>query len=82
MIKIIEFYSPTCVPCNVVDKKIKDYISKNPNIEYERINAVDHPEYGIMGTPHLRLLKDNEIVMEGHYVNPNPIFNKIQEIQD
>lgn len=56
--------TPTCVPCKVLAKRLDDF-----GIAYEKLNALEHPEYNITATPHIIVEKDGEIVKSEHVRN-------------
>lgn len=67
--KVIELYTPTCMPCKILDKKIQDLLKNHPEVEYEHLNAIKHPEYNIKGTPHLIVEKDGKEIFNSHVTN-------------
>lgn len=64
--KITVFYSPTCIPCKLLNTRIEEILKDHPEIEYNHLNALEHPEYNIKGTPHVIIEKDGNILFEGH----------------
>ena len=64
--KILKFYTETCVPCKVITK----ILDKIDGIEVEPINALENVEavdkYNICTTPTLIFLKDGEEVKRTH----------------
>ena len=64
--KILKFYTETCVPCKVITK----ILDKIDGIEVESINAIENVDavdkYNICTTPTLIFLKDGEEVKRTH----------------
>lgn len=53
--------TPTCIPCKVLAKRLDDF-----GISYEKINALEHPEYNVKATPHIIVENDGEIIKNEH----------------
>lgn len=75
MIEITLLSSPTCVPCKILAKRLD-----TEGIPYEKINAVEHPEYGVRSTPHILIKKDGEILKNEHVSNINSLITYIKSI--
>ena len=76
MVNVKLLSSPTCVPCTVVAKRLE-----KANIKFEKINALEHPEYDIAGTPHIIVEKDGTIIKNEH-VNMGSINSLIDELKE
>lgn len=77
--KITVLYSPTCVPCKILDQRLKELLRDHPEVEYDHVNAIDHPEYNVKGTPHVIIEKDGKELFAGHTNNVINIINMIKE---
>lgn len=77
--KITELYSPTCMPCKILDKRIQDIIKDHPEVEYNHLNALEHPEYNVQGTPHLIIEKDGTEIYNSHVTNIVEAINLIKD---
>lgn len=78
--KIIELYSPTCMPCKILDKRIQDIIKDHPEVEYNHLNALEHPEYNVQGTPHVIIIEDDGTeIYNQHVSNIVEVINFIKE---
>lgn len=77
--KVTVLYSPTCIPCKLLDKRIQDILKDHPEIEYNHLNALDHPEYNVMGTPHVIIEVDNKEIYNKHPSNIVEPLNLIKE---
>lgn len=77
--KITELYSPTCMPCKILDKRIQDLLKDYPEVEYEPLNALEHPEFTVQGTPHLIVEKDGNEIYNSHVSNIVEALNFIKE---
>lgn len=59
-IKILKFYTPTCMPCKVIGK----ILDKLENVEVEAINANEDvamvDKYNVYATPTLVFLNDDK----------------------
>lgn len=75
MINIKILTSPTCMPCKIFAKKLDQL-----GIKYEKINALEHPEYGVQGTPHVIITKDGEEIKNEHVSNIVEMVNYIKEL--
>lgn len=72
--------SPTCMPCKMLDNKIKEIVTDHPEIEYNKIDATADPEkYNISSTPHVIIQDDegNEIYNQ-HPKNLVDVINLIK----
>lgn len=62
MLKVLEFYTDTCMPCKVVAKTLK----KVKELDVEPVNAMEDvakvDKYNVFSTPTLIFLKDDEEV--------------------
>ena len=76
MIEIKLLSSPTCVPCTIFAKKLD-----MAGIKYEKINALDHPEYGIQSTPHIIITKDGVEIKNEYVGSVNEMLRYIQKLQ-
>lgn len=60
--KVLKFYTSTCMPCKIVGKILENF----PELEVQEINAVEDLEmvdkYNVCTTPTLIFLKDDEEV--------------------
>lgn len=77
--KITVLFSPTCVPCKLLDTKIRDILKDHPEIEYNHLNALEHPEYNVLGTPHVIIEKDGVEIYNKH---PSNIGEAIRVIKN
>lgn len=77
--KITVLFSPTCVPCKLLDTKVRDILKDHPEIEYSHLNALEHPEYNVLGTPHVIIEKDG---VETYNKHPSNIGEAIKVIKD
>ena len=77
--KITVLFSPTCVPCKLLDAKIRDILKDRSEIEYNHLNALEHPEYNVLGTPHVIIEKDGVEIYNKH---PSNIGEAIRVIKD
>ena len=75
MLKILDFYGTTCVPCKKV-APIIDELEKDYNVEVQRVNVeLDKSqdllkEYKVKSIPTIIFLKDNVAVET--YIGPHP----------
>lgn len=62
--KLIKFYTDSCVPCKVMKPVIDKLITSHPEIEYEEINcsegAPDEWAQEIRGVPTLIVVEENK----------------------
>lgn len=75
MINIKLLSSPTCVPCKILAKRFD-----TDNIPYEKINAVEHPEYNVRSTPHIIIERDGEVLKNEHVSNINELITYIKSL--
>lgn len=77
--KITVLFSPTCVPCRLLDTRIKAMIVNHPEVEYNHLNALEHPEYNVLGTPHVIVEKDGVEIYNKHPFNITEAINIIKD---
>lgn len=80
--KIKEFYSPTCVPCKMIRRKLEALAKDYPEvIEVEFINGLENMDMcrglGILGFPHI-IVEDNE---GKEVINEHGTLSTISKIQ-
>ena len=59
---VIDFYSPTCMPCRKMMPVLKELEKDYKNISFYKVNAVENPEFvnkfQVQGLPTIIVLKD------------------------
>lgn len=74
-IKVKLYGSPTCMSCKMLTKKLESM----EDIDFEHLEAVEHPELNIKGVPYLIISKGDNKVYEGHPASPSEALNIIKE---
>lgn len=77
--KITVLYGPTCIPCKILDQRINGILKDHPEIEYEHLNALEHSEYNVQGTPYVIITNNNEELYNGHPSNILEVINIIND---
>ena len=61
---IVDFYSTTCVPCNMLSRILEDLVLDYPFLNIVKVNITDNPKLGvdhqIEPVPTVLFLKDGE----------------------
>lgn len=62
---LVEFSSPTCNPCKMLEPQLAQLNSENNSIEVYKVNVFDHSElaqeYSVMSVPTVILFSNREI---------------------
>lgn len=76
--KLIKFYSKTCVPCKAMSPIVEKTVQAH-NLDLIEIDVQEQPEkaaeYGVRGVPTVVLLGDNSEVI-AKFVGMNPNLSK------
>lgn len=81
MIKITEFYSPTCVPCKMLRARLEDIANNTSGVELEFINALNDDRAigkGIKSCPHIIVTENEKELINEH--GSFQTLDKIKEI--
>lgn len=65
---IVDFWSPWCRPCNMLNPVIKSLAEKNPDITIGKVNTVENSslteQFGINAIPAILFFKDGKLVRQ------------------
>ena len=79
MIKVLKFYTETCIPCRTLGK----ILSRIKELEVIPVNALEDiakvDEYNVFATPTLIFLKDDKEVKRTHGMKSEAEIRKILE---
>ena len=59
--------SPTCIPCKMLDNKLREIVLDHPEIEYNKIDATLDTSYGVTATPHVIIQEDDGTEIYNHH---------------
>ena len=78
------FYNDSCAPCKVLRPKVGDLIESDfPNIEFQLINAEQHPlttaEYSVFSSPTILVVfEGKEYIRESKNISISELHDKIE----
>lgn len=65
-IVVIDFWSPWCRPCNMLNPILKEVAEKNKDITIGKVNTVENPvitkQFSISAIPTIMFFKDGNLV--------------------
>lgn len=63
---VIDFWSPWCRPCNMLNPIIKEVAEKNKDVTIGKVNTVENPaitkQFSISAIPTIMFFKDGNLV--------------------
>lgn len=81
-IKIIEYGSKTCAPCQDLKMKIEVWLKHHPEVDFEYITIEEEPELcaqvGVLSAPTLKIfIGDKEFISESGCFSLERVFDKL-----
>lgn len=83
---IIDFWSPTCVPCKTIEPGLKKLaVNYSSKVKIIKVNVDESPmissRYYVRGLPTLLFIKNGSVMTQiSGAVNPNVIESKLKEV--
>lgn len=76
MVKVTEYYTPTCPMCNALKQRLSAI--KSDNLEVEFVNALENNPNNYTNMPWVIIEKDGKIILNEHPVSIGRVINLVQ----
>lgn len=83
---LLDFWSPTCSPCRMLNPILEDFAAENPQIKVGKINVDEEPElakqFRVMSIPSLFVMKGGNVIRKAVGVrSKQQLLTMVQEAE-